>query len=286
MLNQKEDGDTQELEAQRHRLIQDAKANSRGSQHNVNELNRVIEENEGVEEIFHSKYQPPAPSGRVRQPVHMAFEEDDLELHTVVATRAISAEIPGVSQNAMRLRSFPLSLSGEITNWLNELPHNSMRTWPELREVFMERFFHEAEELKMKDEIGSPKQLQSEAMHDTWWRFNQNLKKCPNHGLTYSNLIQIMVVMDEVSKNNRAWHITNAEVGELGFTFELSAEQRKREEEWDQYMAHIKTQMDILTKHLISVLENVNLVGATKKYKEQDADFMWRPSISTTRGIS
>lgn len=31
-----------------------------------------------------------------------------------------------------------------------------------------------------------------------------------------------MVVMDKVSKNNIAWHIRNANVGYLGFTFEDS----------------------------------------------------------------
>ncbi|KAH0672784.1 hypothetical protein KY284_023871 [Solanum tuberosum] len=36
----------------------------------------------------------------------------------------------------------------------------------------------------MKDEIGSHKQLLGEAMHDTWWRFIQKLKKCPSHDLT------------------------------------------------------------------------------------------------------
>lgn len=65
---------------------------------------------------------------------------------------------------------------------------------------------------------------------------------------------EIMVVMDEVSKNNRAWHTRGAEVGDLGFTFELSIGQIKREKERDQNMAHMKTQIDILTKHLISGL--------------------------------
>ncbi|KAH0730014.1 hypothetical protein KY289_001202 [Solanum tuberosum] len=32
-----------------------------------------------------------------------------------------SQEIPGVSQTAMRLRLYPFSLTGEATNWLNEM---------------------------------------------------------------------------------------------------------------------------------------------------------------------
>jgi len=79
-----------------------------------------------------------------------------------------SQEIPGVSQTAMRLRLFPLSLTGEATNWLNEMPDDSIRTWTELKESFLERFFPESKELQMKDEISAHKQLPGEVMHDTW----------------------------------------------------------------------------------------------------------------------
>ena len=39
----------------------------------------------------------------------------------------------------------------------------------------------------------------------------------------------------------------------------MSTEQRRRDEERDQDMAHLKTQMDLLTKHLLS--------GKTEKVK-------------------
>ncbi|KAK4731462.1 hypothetical protein R3W88_024450 [Solanum pinnatisectum] len=52
-----------------------------------------------------------------------------------------SQEIPGVSQTMMRLRLFSFSLTGEATNWLNEILVDSIRTWTELKEAFLERFF-------------------------------------------------------------------------------------------------------------------------------------------------
>ncbi|KAH0693012.1 hypothetical protein KY285_020109 [Solanum tuberosum] len=64
-----------------------------------------------------------------------------------------------------------------------------------------------------------------------------------------------MQLLDEVSKNNRAWYTRDAEVGDLGYTYKLSAEQRKMEKERDQDMTHIRTQIDILMKHLISKSE-------------------------------
>ena len=68
----------------------------------------------------------------------------------------------------MKLKLFPLSLTWEATNWLNEMPDDSIRTWSELKEAFIERFFPELKELQMKNEISTHKQLPGEAMHDTW----------------------------------------------------------------------------------------------------------------------
>ncbi|XP_015165478.1 uncharacterized protein [Solanum tuberosum] len=81
-----------------------------------------------------------------------------------------------LSQTTLRLRLFPLSLIGEATNWLNEMPDDSIRTWIELKEAFLERFFPESKEMEMKDEISAHKQLPGEAMHGTWWRFSRKLK--------------------------------------------------------------------------------------------------------------
>jgi len=126
----------------------------------------------------------------------------------------------------------------------------------------------------MNDDISAHKLLPRDAMHDTWWRFSKKLKKCPNHGLTERHLKQAFYrslnyvtkpvadavcggsfmtnpfsestqLMDEMSKNNRAWYTRDAEVGDPWYTYELSAEQRKREEERDQDMAHMRTQIDL-----------------------------------------
>ncbi|KAH0698749.1 hypothetical protein KY284_012964 [Solanum tuberosum] len=79
-----------------------------------------------------------------------------------------SQEIHGVNQTAVRVRLFPLSLTGEATNSLNGIPNDSIETWTELKEAFLERFFPESKELQIKDEISTHKQLPREAMHVTW----------------------------------------------------------------------------------------------------------------------
>ncbi|KAK4729636.1 hypothetical protein R3W88_022624 [Solanum pinnatisectum] len=201
----------------------------------------------------------------------------------------------------MRLRLFPFSFTGEATNWLNEMPDDSIKTSNDLKKAFLKRFYPKLRELQMKDEISAHKQLPREAMHDSWWRLNQKLNRCPNHGLTERHLKQalyrslnyvtkpivnavcggsfmrkpfadIMQLMDKVAKNNRACHTRDAEVEDLEVTFGLSAEQRRREEERDQDISHMQTQMDLLTKHIMASFEKVNAVGTPNMYKNQDID--------------
>ncbi|KAH0652760.1 hypothetical protein KY289_030438 [Solanum tuberosum] len=152
----------------------------------------------------------------------MTFYEDDLDLDGAgaigaIVLHALPPRNSWVSQTAMRLRLFPLSLSGEI----------------EFKEAFLERFYPKSIETQMKDDTSAHKQLPGETMHDTWWRFSQKLKKCPNNDLTESHSKQefyrslnyvtkpfveavcggsfmrkpfqeIMLLMDEVAKTNRA----------------------------------------------------------------------------------
>lgn len=54
-----------------------------------------------------------------------------------------SQEIPVVSQTFMGLKFFPLSITGEATNWLNDMWDYAIRTWNELKEEFLEQFLPE-----------------------------------------------------------------------------------------------------------------------------------------------
>lgn len=78
-----------------------------------------------------------------------------------------SQGISGNNQTAMRLGRFSLSLTREETNWMNQMLDDSIRTWSELKEAFLERFFTELKELQMKDEMSKHKKLPGEVMYDT-----------------------------------------------------------------------------------------------------------------------
>ena len=46
---------------------------------------------------------------------------------------------PDLDLDVIRLRVFPLSLTGEVALWFTELPYNSIFTWNKLRDVFLAR---------------------------------------------------------------------------------------------------------------------------------------------------
>lgn len=72
---------------------------------------------------------------------------------------------------------------------------------------------------------------------------------------TFSESMQLL---DEVSKNNKAWYFRDVKVGYFGYTFEIRLEQKKREEEIDQDITHIRTQIDLLMKRLVASSEKAN----------------------------
>ncbi|PHT31728.1 hypothetical protein CQW23_28065 [Capsicum baccatum] len=106
-------------------------------------------------------------------------------------------------------------------------------------------------------------ELPTEALHETWERFKKKLMRCPNHHMTNVHLMEILYrALNSVTK----------------LVVDNAAEQRRREEERDQDMAHMKTQMDLLTKHLLSgKTEKVKAVvsqGRDESNSEEEANYL------------
>ncbi|KAH0664946.1 hypothetical protein KY285_026152 [Solanum tuberosum] len=197
----------------------------------VNNQPRSVDENIAVDGIIPPHRQLIVPRGRAHHPAHMMFKEDDADLDAVGATVEIVLPTlpPGVkftiTSTMIQLLNLESMFRGaaEATNWLNEMPEDFIRTWTELKKAFLEGFYPESKEPQMEDEISTHKQLLGEAMHDTW-------------------IIHEKTILRE--------HVVAGR-----------AEQSKREEERDWDIAHMRTQIDILTKYLVSKSEKVNDVG-------------------------
>jgi len=63
--------------------------------------------------------------------------------------------IAGVPKDAVRLSLFSFSLSGEAKRWLHSFKGNSLKTWDEVVEKFLKKYFHESKTAEGKAAIYS-----------------------------------------------------------------------------------------------------------------------------------
>ena len=66
-----------------------------------------------------------------------------------------TSKIAGVLEDAIRLNLFSFSLAGEAKRWLHSFKGNSLKTWEEVVEIFLQKYFPESKTTKGKAEISS-----------------------------------------------------------------------------------------------------------------------------------
>ena len=90
----------------------------------------------------------------------------------------------GVTEEALRLRLFPLSLGDRAKHWLTSQPPDSIITWNDLVQNFLTKFFPPSKIAQLVQEINTFGQLEGENLAEAWDRFHELLRKCPHHRLT------------------------------------------------------------------------------------------------------
>ena len=90
----------------------------------------------------------------------------------------------GVSDDAIRLRLFPLSLKEKAKHWLISEPPDSITSWDDLSNKFMARFFPPAKAAKLRIDIRSFYQYEGESFYEAWKRFKDLLRNYPHHIFT------------------------------------------------------------------------------------------------------
>ena len=96
----------------------------------------------------------------------------------------------GISNEQMKLICFPYSLRGEARDWLRSEGPNKYRTGEALSKAFLARFFSLAKTAKLRNDITSFREEDSEASYEAWERYKGLQRKCPYHGIPDWLLIQ------------------------------------------------------------------------------------------------
>ncbi|XP_056850815.1 uncharacterized protein LOC108824739 [Raphanus sativus] len=95
----------------------------------------------------------------------------------------------GVSEDALKLRLFPFSLGDKARQWEKSLPSDSITTWDEWKEAFLDKFFSISRTAKIRNEISRFQQRNLESFSEAWERFKGYQAHCPHHGFFKESLL-------------------------------------------------------------------------------------------------
>ena len=93
----------------------------------------------------------------------------------------------------MRLRLFQFSLKDKAKGWFLTLTANSIHTWEEMQQVFLDEYYSMAKTDEARDEIRTFKQQMGEPLHEAFTRFKELIRKCPHHQIQLWELIKSFV---------------------------------------------------------------------------------------------
>nr|GEW26351.1 reverse transcriptase domain-containing protein [Tanacetum cinerariifolium] len=118
------------------------------------------------------------------------FERDNPHTHISNFKRMTATlKYRNVLNDAIKLMLFPYSLEGAARIWYEKEPHNSILTWDDLVNKFVNQFFPPFKTTHLKNEISRFTQRLEETFGEAWDRFKEMLRACLHHG--FSELTQI-----------------------------------------------------------------------------------------------
>nr|GEW17168.1 reverse transcriptase domain-containing protein [Tanacetum cinerariifolium] len=87
-----------------------------------------------------------------------------------------------VLNDAIKLMLFPYSFEDRARIWYEKEPPNSILTWDDLVNKFVNQFFPPSKTTHLKNEISRFTQRFEETFSKAWDRFKELLRACPHHG--------------------------------------------------------------------------------------------------------
>nr|GEV10517.1 reverse transcriptase domain-containing protein [Tanacetum cinerariifolium] len=106
-----------------------------------------------------------------------------------------------VPNDVIKLMIFPYSLEGAAKVWYDKEPSNSILTWDDLVNKFVNQFFPPSMTTHLKNEISRFTQRFKETFGEACERFKEMLRACTHHGFT--ELTQIDTFYNGLNENDQ-----------------------------------------------------------------------------------
>nr|GEY80963.1 reverse transcriptase domain-containing protein [Tanacetum cinerariifolium] len=75
------------------------------------------------------------------------------------------------------------SLTHHATAWFDRLPRNSINTFEQMAQMFLEKYFPPSMVTKLRNEITNFRQHPDESLFEEWERYKLSIDRCPNHNM-------------------------------------------------------------------------------------------------------
>nr|GFB54384.1 reverse transcriptase domain-containing protein [Tanacetum cinerariifolium] len=106
-----------------------------------------------------------------------------------------------VPNDSIKLMLFPYSLEDRARIWYEKEPPNSILTWDDLVNKFVNKFFPHSKTTHLKNEISRFTQRFDESFSEAWDHFKELLRACPHQG--FSELTQIDTFYNGLSEQDQ-----------------------------------------------------------------------------------
>nr|GEX84493.1 reverse transcriptase domain-containing protein [Tanacetum cinerariifolium] len=134
-------------------------------------------------------------------PYH-GFKRENPHTHINNFKRITSTlEFRDVPNDVIKLMMFPYSLEGSARVWYDKEPPNSILTWEDLVNKFVNQFFPPSKVTHLKNEISRFTQRFEETFRKACERFKEMLRACPHHG--FIELAQIDTSYNDLNDNDQ-----------------------------------------------------------------------------------
>nr|GEV22615.1 reverse transcriptase domain-containing protein [Tanacetum cinerariifolium] len=134
-------------------------------------------------------------------PYH-GFERENPHTHINNFKRITSTlKFKDVPNDVIKLMMFPYSLEGNAKVWYDKEPLNSILTWEDLVNKFVNQIFPPSKTTHLKKEISRFAQRFEKTFGEAWGRFKKMLRACHHHGFT--KLAQIDTFYNGLNNNDQ-----------------------------------------------------------------------------------
>nr|GEW42283.1 reverse transcriptase domain-containing protein [Tanacetum cinerariifolium] len=130
------------------------------------------------------------------------FEMDNPHTNIINFKRMTSTlKYTDVPNDSVKLMLFSYSLKGAARIWYEKEPPNSILTWDDLINKFVNQFFPSSKTTQLKNETSRFTQRFEETFGEAWERFKEMLRAFPHHG--FSKLTQIDTIYNGLSEKDQ-----------------------------------------------------------------------------------